>query len=66
MTLQKLIFLGCFSFTLLKMVNSSNLPNNYTVTEQATSLAAVRVSAQDGARTHDRPLVGCGLLSDIV
>ena len=43
------------------MVNSSNLPNNYTVTEQATSLAAVRVSAQDGARTHDRPLLGCGL-----
>ena len=62
MTLHKLIFfLGCFSFTLFKMVNSSNLPNNYTVTEQATSLAAVRVSAQDGAHTHDRPLVGCGL-----
>ena len=65
MTLHKLIFLGCFSFTLLKMVNSSNLPNNYNVTEQATYLVSVRVSVQDGAQTHDCPLLGCGL-SDIV
>ena len=47
------------------MVKSSNLPNNYTVTEQATSLVAVRVSVQDGAQTHDRLSVGMWSLSDI-
>ena len=31
-------FLCCFPFILFEMVNSSNLPNNYNVTEQATSL----------------------------
>ena len=45
------------SFILLEMVNSSNLPNNYNVIEQATYLVAVRVSAQDGTQTHDRSLL---------
>ena len=49
------------SFILFEMVNSSNLPNNYNVTEQVTYLVSVRVSVQDGAQTHDRLLVGCGL-----
>ena len=58
-------YVNCFfmllSFILLEMVNSSNLPNNYNVTEQATYLVSVRVSIQDSAQTHDRPLVECGL-----
>ena len=57
-------YVNCFfmllSFILLEMVNSSNLPNNYNVTEQATYLVAVRVSAQDGTQTHDRSLLRWG------
>ena len=58
-------FLMLLSFILFEMVNSSNLPNNYNVTEQATYLVSVRVNVQDGVQTHDCPLLGCGL-SDII